>query len=211
MTRFIRIILGLSCCLIIGLIVFGEGGLTKGTLLAAESSLRVREEMVSRFRVEDEEDLHWKTMIPVRTTSGHSVGIAAYQLADYLQFHERGVEDGDQGRYDQAIAEFTKTVQINPRYGTAYYNRGTAYARTGQFDLAIADFTKFIEMGVAYPSLVFRVFHNRGVVYTQKGQYEQALADFNQVLKINFQSYEDTDTIGGPGGGGSRDGSPAPV
>ena len=54
----------LSCCLIIGLIILGEGGSEKGTLLAAESSLRIREEMASRFRVEDEEDLHWKPMAP---------------------------------------------------------------------------------------------------------------------------------------------------
>ena len=62
MTRGARIILGLSCCLITGLIIFGEGGTRKGTILAAEFSGRIREEMVSRFRVEDEEDLHWKPM-----------------------------------------------------------------------------------------------------------------------------------------------------
>ena len=202
MTRFIRLILGLRCCLIIGLIVFGEGGLTKGTLLAAESSLRVREEMVSRFRVEDEEDLHWTliTFGGIAGIGGHSISHGAYgSITD--QVHSRGVELAEQGRIDQAISEFTKCIKDNPRYGTAYYNRGTAYARTGQFDLAIADFTKFIEMEVAYPSLVFRVFHNRGVAYTQKGQYEQALADFNQVLKMNSHSYDDTDMVGGGRGG----------
>ena len=62
MTRFVRIISSLSCCLIASLIILGGGGWEKGTLLAAESSNRIREEVVSRFRVEDEEDLHWKVM-----------------------------------------------------------------------------------------------------------------------------------------------------
>jgi hypothetical protein len=37
-----------------------EGGRPQEILLAAESSLRVREETASRFRMEDEEDLQWK-------------------------------------------------------------------------------------------------------------------------------------------------------
>ena len=42
MTSFVRIISGLSSCLIIGLIILGGGGLEPGPLLAAESSLQLR-------------------------------------------------------------------------------------------------------------------------------------------------------------------------
>ena len=204
MTMMDRIIAGLSYCFIAGLIIFGGGGPENGTLLAAESSLMLRGEQASRFRVEDEEDLHWKIMtFGAGAASGHSIGHSAYGAIDH-QVHDRGVEYGDQGRYNQAIVEFTKCLQGNPRYARAYYNRGTAYARSGQPDLAIADFTKFIEI---YPSPVVSVFHNRGVVYTRKGQYDLALADFNQVLNINSQSDADTDMVGG---GRRRNARPAP-
>ena len=75
MTRFVRIIFGLSCCLIIGLIILGGGGLERNPP-GGGISLPVRKEMASRFRVEDEEDLHWKLM-KLRSigSDGHSMVI----------------------------------------------------------------------------------------------------------------------------------------
>ena len=148
--------------------------------------------MTSRFRVEDEEDLHWKLMSlgTIGVSDGHSIfhGVTGARARDF-QVLTRGVEYGDQGQYDQAIAEFTKCLQVDPRFDLAHYNRGIAYARRGQPDLAIVDFTKFIEIGLS-SSLLFRALHSRGVAYTQKGQYDKALADFEKALKLNPQDAE---------------------
>ena len=163
MTRFVRIISGLSCCLIIGLIILGGGGPEPGPLLAAESSLQIEGRagipLPGGGRGGPPLEAHdsWRQW----WLYGHSIGYAACGAKD-LQVHDRGVEYGDQGRYDQAIAEFTKCVQGNPRYARAYYNRGTAYARLGQPDLAIADFTKFLEIESSIPFACFQSFPQSG-------------------------------------------------
>ena len=117
MTSFARIISGLSSFLIIGLIIFGGGGTERGTILAAESRLAtMREQIESRFRVEDEEDLHWKLI-----TDEGSVGSDGHRMFQHggkrnASLTIGALEYADQGQYDQAIAEFTKchpeTVQI---------------------------------------------------------------------------------------------------
>jgi tetratricopeptide (TPR) repeat protein len=39
---------------------------------------------------------------------------------------------GAGGKYDLAIIEFTKAIEINPRYAQAYNNRGLAYDAKGE-------------------------------------------------------------------------------
>ena len=39
---------------------------------------------------------------------------------------ERGNAYSGKGQYDQAIADYSKALEINPRYAMAYNNRGVA-------------------------------------------------------------------------------------
>jgi tetratricopeptide (TPR) repeat protein len=43
------------------------------------------------------------------------------------------------GDHDQAIANFSKALEINPRLAAAYVNRGRAYRSKDQYDRAISD------------------------------------------------------------------------
>jgi tetratricopeptide (TPR) repeat protein len=69
------------------------------------------------------------------------------QIESRDQFHlNRGVTSHDKGQLDQAISDFTKALEINPRLAEAYYNRGIVYSEKGQLDQAISDFTKALEI-----------------------------------------------------------------
>ncbi len=61
-------------------------------------------------------------------------------------YNNRGAVYGEKGQYDQAISDFTRAIEINPRYNKAYNNRGVVYRRKGQYDQAISDFNKAKEI-----------------------------------------------------------------
>ena len=44
----------------------------------------------------------------------------------------KGVSYSNEGQYDQAISDYTKAIEINPRFAKALYNRGLAYRHKGQ-------------------------------------------------------------------------------
>jgi len=53
--------------------------------------------------------------------------------------------------YDQAIADYSKAIEIDPELAIAYGNRGLSYARKRLEDGAIRDFTKVIELSPITP------------------------------------------------------------
>jgi tetratricopeptide (TPR) repeat protein len=82
---------------------------------------------------------------------------------------------------DQAIADLTKAIEINPGYAEAYAERGMAYQRKADYPRAIADTTKTIELDPSL-SLAYRV---RGTVYLQQRDYARALADDSKAIELN--------------------------
>ncbi len=81
------------------------------------------------------------------------------ELRNHKFYNNRGIAYGEKGQYDQAISDFNKAIEINPRYEKAYSNRGIVYRLKGQYDQAISDFNKAIEISPtdaqAYNSLAW--------------------------------------------------------
>jgi tetratricopeptide (TPR) repeat protein len=78
-------------------------------------------------------------------------GLARAQSAsDYFY---RGLEARKKGHLDQAIADFTKALELNPRAECAY-SRGEAYSLKGQWDQAIADYTKALELNPRFVTAI---------------------------------------------------------
>jgi tetratricopeptide (TPR) repeat protein len=55
-----------------------------------------------------------------------------------------------EGKYDHAIADFSKALSIDPQYLEVYVHRGMAWARKDQYDKAIADYKRAIEINPDY-------------------------------------------------------------
>ena len=82
--------------------------------------------------------------------------------------------------YAKAISDFTKAIEINPNYTSAYYNRGLGYASLKDYTEAISDFTKAIEIE---PDNI-ELYCNRGLVYSRQNNLVQAISDFTKAIEI---------------------------
>ena len=76
------------------------------------------------------------------------------------------------GRTDEAIAQFQKTLAIKPDDAVAYSNIGKALVQKGQVDEAIVQFQKAIAI---QPDYAF-AHYNLGDALLQKGQVDEAIA-----------------------------------
>ncbi len=52
------------------------------------------------------------------------------------------------GEIDEAIADFTYAIEINPRHAAAYNSRSKAFEAAGEIDRATADHKKAVEIGL---------------------------------------------------------------
>jgi len=85
------------------------------------------------------------------------------------------------GNEDRAIVDYSKAIELDPKYADAYYNRGIAYKRKGNLDQAIADYSKAIELD---PKLA-TAYNNRGIAYRAKGNLDQAIADYTKAIELD--------------------------
>ena len=70
----------------------------------------------------------------------------ADRLLTATAYYNRGNVYGEQGNFDQAIADYDRAIELDPSLGTAYNNRGKFYSDQGNFDQAIADYDRAIEL-----------------------------------------------------------------
>ncbi len=66
-----------------------------------------------------------------------------------VAYINRGNAYKGKGEYDQAIADFTKAIELDPKVADAYNNRGYAYEKKGETNQALVDYKKASELGNA--------------------------------------------------------------
>jgi tetratricopeptide (TPR) repeat protein len=83
----------------------------------------------------------------VNSLGGGKLPGNAYDFFIYLY---RGNAYEKKGNLDRAIADYSKVIEIDPKYAPAYAKRGAAYEKKRDHDRAIADFNKAIEINSKY-------------------------------------------------------------
>ena len=99
---------------------------------------------------------------------------------NWLAYTSRGTAYNYLGNYKQAIEDYGRAIEINPRLAEAYYNRGKTYHGLGNYKQAIEDYSRALEIK---PGLA-EVFINRGVAYYNLGNYKQAIEDYDRAIEI---------------------------
>jgi len=85
------------------------------------------------------------------------------------------------GKYEQAVAEYTKAIELDPSLTSAYYNRGLAYLQMKEYDSALADFNKAIKINPKDSMS----WNGKGMTLEKLGKYKEALEAYNKALEID--------------------------
>ena len=63
-----------------------------------------------------------------------------------LAYYNRALSYFKKHLYDQAIADESEAIALNPDYFQAYFNRGFIYEQLGKRDLALADYSAALKI-----------------------------------------------------------------
>jgi tetratricopeptide (TPR) repeat protein len=131
-------------------------------------------------------------------------GLAAYSAALCARlFLERGQVHGRLGNHEQAIADFTESLnhattssagsgpagEDDPRVSAmvlALHHRGRAHLDRGDREQALADFNQALQLDPGFAPLYF----SRGQLHALRRDPGRALADFSQALQLDPQYRE---------------------
>ncbi len=70
--------------------------------------------------------------------------IGQLYATDDLYLHQ-GNSYYRKGKYNRAISDYNKALELNPKFAEAYYNRGLAYKSKGEYDRAITNYDKALD------------------------------------------------------------------
>lgn len=104
--------------------------------------------------------------------------LPAQEAKDYFL---KGKIDYNNARFEKAIENFSKAIQLDSSDVNFFLQRGFCYGRIQNFNAAIADFTKVIER----ESSNTQAYISRGAAYNKTNNYDAAMQDFNKAIELN--------------------------
>jgi tetratricopeptide (TPR) repeat protein len=97
-------------------------------------------------------------------------------------------------KYNLAIKDYSKAIELHPKDADAHYFRGLAYSNLERHKEAIVDYTQVINLTIDL-SDIGHVYDNRAISYFELGELELALADLQKALELQNLSKEEEDEI----------------
>ena len=96
-------------------------------------------------------------------------------------FAVRGWAYRELGKYEDAIADFTVAIELDPGISAYYRDRGIAHYLNGGYDEAIADYLSAIAIDPRDPYL----YMFRGLAHNRKDEYDRAVIDYDTAVALN--------------------------
>jgi tetratricopeptide (TPR) repeat protein len=97
-------------------------------------------------------------------------------------YNSRGIARYELNDIPGSIADYSKAIEIDPRYDAAYYNRAISYYRSSQPELAFNDYNKSIGLNNTFS----KAYVGRGIIYMDVlNKPAEAAADFSSAININ--------------------------
>lgn len=101
-----------------------------------------------------------------------------FKEADF--FISSGLAYGQSGKYDQAIADFTKAISIDPNNPEAYNNKGLYFSEKGIIDSSVIYLDKAIAMKPGF----YQAHYNKGNAIAKGGKFNEAIPHYMKALEL---------------------------
>jgi tetratricopeptide (TPR) repeat protein len=98
--------------------------------------------------------------------------------------HNRGVSYALVGRYEEALNDLTKAIELNGLYVNTWFNRAEVRYELGQYEDAANDYTEVIDR---QPD-DFGAYTGRGHSWFRMGEFDKALADYSRSVTLDAKS-----------------------
>jgi tetratricopeptide (TPR) repeat protein len=85
-----------------------------------------------------------------------------------------------QGRHEESIDYFSRSIEAGGETDIAFLSRGVAYLKLQNADKAIHDFSRVVELNENN----FRAHFYRGMAHMAKENYSEAIKDFDRTIEL---------------------------
>ncbi|MBQ9535011.1 MAG: tetratricopeptide repeat protein [Clostridia bacterium] len=86
----------------------------------------------------------------------------------------------EEGKLEEAIADYDKAIELKPDDADAYNNRGNVHDELGEYKKAIEDYDEAIKLKTDYAD----AYNNRGVAHADLGEYKKAIEDYDKAIEL---------------------------
>ena len=97
-------------------------------------------------------------------------------------FVDKGMENSQKGRYDQALKDFNDALKIKPRDPALLTYRGVVYYAKGQTVMAMKDFNQALEIDPKFG----RAHYQLGMIYENQEKYAQAVTEMKKANSLGW-------------------------
>jgi DnaJ family protein C protein 7 len=122
----------------------------------------------------------------LRLAPNHQRAMNIYKRAKALvQRREEGNKAYTAGRYKEAYAIYTYTLQIEPNNNSVnaklFFSRATVCSKLGRFDQAVADYSSALKLDENYRKALLQ----RAKCYMKLREFDKAISDYEKVFKMD--------------------------
>ncbi len=98
-----------------------------------------------------------------------------------VTYENRGVIYFNQGRFAEALADFNKSIDMDPKYFLTYTKRAWVYKQLHNHEAALADLERAEQLAPNFPD----IYVMRGRIWMELGNHEKAFKNFEHAKALD--------------------------
>jgi tetratricopeptide (TPR) repeat protein len=96
-------------------------------------------------------------------------------------YGRQGLRHHNDGQFEEAIADYTSALAINPTDAKILHYRGISNKKIEKYKEAIADCTRAIRLNPDFA----QAYNERGAAYSFLDEYDKAIADYSSAIRLS--------------------------